>query len=401
MLKVGLIKETKIPPDRRTPITPSIASKLKERFPNVSIKIQKSQIRCFADDEYKNLGFEIVENIDDCDILIGLKEVSIESLVPNKTYMFFAHVAKKQEHNKKLLKTLIDKNITLIDYEYLTDENGTRLVAFGKWAGIIGAYNALRMWGLKTRQYELQPAHKYIDKKELFENSKIEKIEPLKIVITGGGRVAMGAIETLTYFGIEAVPPEDFLTKQFNKPVFTKLDPNYYVAHKEGKTFDLTHFFAHPEEYYSIFEPYTKVADMYIACHYWDPKSPKFITREMMLKNDFKIRAIADISCDVNGPIESTIRASSIQEPFYDYNPKTGQEEKPFSSDINISVMAVDNLPSELPRDSSEEFSNNLFERVFPELFEKQNSQVIERATIVKNGKITERYSYLEEWIKK
>lgn len=397
--KIALIAETKNPPDKRAAITPSTAKQIINKYPKASIFVQKSHIRAFKDEEYKAVGLEVKEDIGDSDILIGLKDVKVEKLIPFKTYLMFAHVAKKQEHNKELLKAIVEKRITLIDYEYLTDTKGNRLVAFGKWAGIVGAYNAIRMWGLKTKQFEIAPAHTFLDKAEMFAKNNCLKCEPIKIVITGGGRVATGAMETLQNFGIEQVAPEDFLYKSFSKTVFTKLDPWHYVRHRTGMEFNLEHFFENPSEYISIFEAYTKVADMYIACHFWDPNSPHFITQKMMQSSDFRIRAIADVSCDVNGPIASTIRASSIENPFYDYNPTTGKEEKAFSSQNNVSVMSVDNLPAELPRDSSEEFSNNLVDRVFPHLFEEDLEKVIERATIVKNGMITPKYSYLVDWI--
>jgi len=397
--KIALIAETKTPPEKRAVITPTTAKKIKSNYQQASVFIQSSGIRAFKDEEYLSAGVNIVEDVSNCDLLIGLKEVKIEKLIPNKTYIIFAHVAKKQEHNKELLKAIVEKRITLIDYEYLTDIKGNRLVAFGKWAGIVGAYNAIRMWGLKTKQFELNPAHTYHDKAEMFAKNNSLNCEPLKIVITGGGRVATGAMETLQNFGIEQVSPDDFLYKTFNKTVFTKLDPWHYVRHREGRNFDLKHFFDNPSEYISTFEPYTKVADLYVACHFWDPSSPHFITQKMMQLPDFKIKAIADVSCDINGPIASTIRASSIAEPFFDYNPKTGKEEPAFSSENNVSVMAVDNLPAELPRDSSEEFGNNLVDRVFPFLFGEDDDKVIERATIVKNGMITPKYSYLVDWI--
>lgn len=398
-LKIALVAETKNPPDRRAAITPTTANKIIGTYPNATVCIQNSNIRAFTNQEYQLAGFEIKEDVSNCQLLIGLKEVKIEKLIDNKTYIIFAHVAKKQEHNKELLKAIVEKRITLIDYEYLTDIKGNRLVAFGKWAGIVGAYNAIRMWGLKTKQFDIAPAHTFLDKAEMFKKNNCLKCEPIKIVITGGGRVATGAMETLKNFGIEEVTPDDFLFKSFSKTVFIKLEPWHYVRHRTEKDFKLEHFFQNPSEYISIFEPYTKVADMYIACHFWDPNSPHFITQKMMQSSDFKIKAIADVSCDVNGPIASTIKASSILQPFFDYNPKTGLEEEAFSSENNISVMSVDNLPAELPRDSSEEFSNNLVERVFPFLFGDDPENVIERATIVKNGLITPKYSYLVDWI--
>jgi saccharopine dehydrogenase (NAD+, L-lysine-forming) len=399
-IKIGIIKETKIPVDRRVVFPPVLAKKLNDEYDNVEVKVQKSDIRAFKDEEYEELGLPVVDDVSDCDVLFGVKEVKINALIPNKTYFFFSHTAKKQEYNKPLIKAIIEKGITLVDHEYLTDKNGIRLVAFGYWAGIVGAYNGMRAWGLKTGQFEIPPAHTFHDKKEMFDHINNFELKPFKIVITGGGRVASGAVETLKAFGIKEVIPEDFLTREYDYPVFTKLDPCHYVRHKDGKEFDLKYFFTHPDEFVSTFEVYTRTADMYIAAHFWDPRSPKFYTPEQTKNPEFKIKVVADISCDVdNAPVGTTLRASTIDDPFYDFNPETGKEEPAFSSDKNITVMAVDNLPGELPRDASMAFGEAMLEKVIPSLVGEDKDGIIERATIVKDGKLTERFSYLEEWV--
>lgn len=399
-IKVGLLKETKTPPDKRAALTPNTAIELLEKFPNVDLTIQSSDLRAFKDEEYTEKGLKIKEDLSDCDVLLGVKEVKMETFIPKKSYLFFAHVAKMQPYNKELLKSIIANKLTLMDYEYFTNAKGMRLVAFGKWAGVVGAYNGMRAWGLRTKDFELKPAHEYFDKAQMYNDCKNVKLKPIKIIITGGGRVAHGAMETLNAFGIKEVTPKEFLENEYNEAVYAKIEPWDYVKHKEDKEFDLQHFFKNPTEYESTFEPYTKVADLYVACHFWDPKSPEFITDEIAKKDDFKIQVIADVSCDIKQPIVSTIRASTIAEPFYDYNPTTGEEEKAFSDDKNITVMAIDNLPGELPRDASEDFSKGLIDNIFPHLFGDDKEGVISRATIVKNGHLTERYSYLQNWIK-
>ncbi len=401
-IKIGLLKETKTPPDWRAALTPNTAKKLQQMFPNVEIYVQPSDIRGFKDLEYVNKGFPLKEDLSDCDILLGVKEVKIDALIPNKKYMFFAHVAKKQDHNKPLLKAILDKGITLMDYEYLTDRQGRRLVAFGYWAGVVGAYNGMRAWGKKFKEFELPPAHSFKSQEEMYDyvrkNVKITK--PFKIVITGGGRVSHGAMETLRTFGVKEVIPENFLIENYDYPVFTRLDPCHYVRHKQGREFELKYFFEHPQEFESTFLPYTYIADMYIAAHFWDPKAPKFFTAEDTRNPRFNIKVVADISCDVdNGPVGTTLRASTIADPFYDFNPATGKEEQAFSNDKNITVMAVDNLPGELPRDSSEAFSSVLVEKVFPYLLGDDTEGVIERATITRNGKLTDKFSYLSDWV--
>ncbi len=399
-IKVGVLHETKTPPDKRAAITPNTAVEILKRFSNVELYIQPSDLRAFKDEEYRAKGLTLKQDLSDCDILIGVKEVKIEALIPDKKYLFFAHIAKKQEHNKPLIKALMQKRITMIDYEYLTDKQNRRLVAFGYWAGVVGAYNGMRAWGKRTGEFDIKAANEYHDKKEMYDTVANLNIKPLKIVITGGGRVATGAVETLKAFGIKEVIPEEFLTQQFDEPVFTKLDPCHYVRHRDGKEFDLWHFFKNPEEYISTFKVYTQIADMYIAAHFWNPKSPRFFTAEDTKNAKFNIKVVADISCDVdNGPVGSTLRASTIAEPFYDFNPATGKEEKAFSSEKNITVMAVDNLPGELPRDASEDFANGLLNNVFPSLFGEDTDEIIKRATILDKGNLTEKYSYLKDWV--
>ncbi|MFP4046259.1 MAG: NAD(P)-dependent oxidoreductase [Bacteroidales bacterium] len=399
-IKVGILRETKNPPDRRVPLTPAQCLTFSERFSDAELYIQPSDIRGFTDDEYRYLELNMKEDLSDCDILLGIKEVDYNTLIPGKTYLYFAHVGKKQPHNQSMMQEIVKKRITLIDYEYLTDYNGKRIIAFGRWAGMVGAYNGLRARGIRMNSFELKPAHQCHDMEEMFAGLKKVRLKPKKILITGGGRVAMGAMETLRALNIKEVTPEEFLENNYNEPVVCRLDPEHYVRHKRGLKFDLQHFFAHPEEYESTFKPYQKVTDLYIACHYWDPKSPHFITKEDMKEPDFRISVIADVSCDVDGPIASTLRASTIAAPFYDYNPVTEQEEPPFSDEKNITVMAVDNLPGELPRDASHEFGETLLDEVFPYLLGNDDKGIIERGTITKNGKLTERYKYLEDYAK-
>lgn len=397
--RVGILRETKNPPDRRVPLTPAQCLTFQERFPKKKLYIQPSFIRGFEDQEYRYLELDMKEDLSDCDVLLGIKEVDYTTFLPGKTYMFFSHVGKKQPHNRRMLQEIVKKKITLVDYEYLTDYNGKRIIAFGRWAGMVGAYNGLRARGRRTGSFTLKPAHECHDMEEMFSGLRRLEINPTKILITGGGRVAHGAMETLRALDIREVTPEEFLNKDFDEPVLTRLDPHDYVRHKQGKKFDLYHFFKHPEEYESTFKPYQKVTDLYIACHYWDPKSPHFITKEDMKEPDFNISVIADVSCDVEGPIASTVRASTIADPFYDYNPQTEQEEPPFSGKNNVTVMAVDNLPGELPRDASQEFGQTLLDEVFPYLLGHDDKGIVERATITHNGELTEAYRYLQDYV--
>lgn len=397
-MKIGLLRETKNPPDRRVAMPPTRATEFCTKYPDVELVVQSSDYRAFKNEEYHESGFETQKDISDCDIFFGIKEVKPETFIPGKTYFMFAHVAKKQPYNKSLLRSIMSNKITLIDYEYLTN-HGRRLIAFGKWAGVVGAYNGIRTWGLRTNNFTLEPANSYFDQEQMYVECKKIKLSPIKIVLTGGGRVAGGAIETLKAFGIREITPKQLLNNEYNEAVFAKIEPWDYVEHKNNKKFELSHFFENPEQYKSTFARYTKIADLYIACHFWDPKSPVFFTQEQARSEDFKIKVIADVSCDIKNPIPSTLRASTIAEPFYDYNPHTNSEEPAFSSDKNISVMAIDNLPGELPRDASLDFSKELLNNIIPHLLGDDNEGVIARATIVKNGELTERYKYLSDWV--
>jgi len=398
--RLGVLRETKNPPDKRVAVPPRCGQEIIKGHPDVNIYIQPSDIRCFPDKEYRNNGYFLTEDIRDCNIFMGVKEVHIPTLVPEKTYLFFSHTAKKQPHNRKLLKAIVDKKITLIDYEYLTDENNNRLVAFGYWAGVVGAYKCLRARGIRTDFFDLPPASQCKDKQEMYDYLKKTTLKPIKILITGGGRVAHGAMETISQLNIKEVSPEDFLTKEYNEAVVCRLDPWNYVERKDGKEFDLNDFFTNPEEYRSTFKPFTKVTDLYIACHFWDPKSPVFMTPDDYKEDDFKISIIADVSCDLNGPIPSTLRSSTIDDSFYGYDRFTGEEAIPFINDKNVvTVMAVDNLPGELPRDASEYFCDMLIEKVMPSLFHDDSKSIIERATIVKDGELTPRFAYLKDYL--
>lgn len=396
-IRIGILKETKTPPDRRVAITPLQGKEILRRFPQVELFAQPSPLRCFSDREYARAGIALKSDLSDCDILIGVKEVKISTLIPEKTYLFFAHVGKKQPYNRALLQAVLKKKIRLLDYEYLTTPGGARVVAFGRWAGIVGAYNGLRGWGVRTGDFELKPAHKFRDKQAMYDDLKNLRLSPLKILITGGGRVAHGAMETLKVLNIREVSPKEFLNQEFDEPTVCRIDPEHYVERKDGKPFDLKHFFDHPAEYRSTFLPYTKTTDLFIPCHYWAPRSPVFITPAEMRNPGFRIKMIADVSCDIKDPIPSTLRASTIAEPFYGYNPQTEKEDAPFAK-ANITVMAVDNLPGELPRDASEDFGNTLLEKVYPALLKTDPEKLIERATIAENGHLSPHFSYLEAY---
>jgi saccharopine dehydrogenase (NAD+, L-lysine-forming) len=397
-MRIGIIAETKSPPDRRVPFTPKQLVKLKSAYPDHPIVVQSSPIRCFADKEYEDAAIKVRRDVSDCEVLFGVKEVETGHLIRGKTYFFFSHTAKEQPYNRGLLKEIASRKITLVDYEYLTNHLHIRLVAFGRWAGVVGAYNGLRAYGERYRQFRLKPAHDCRDLEQMKAELGKVTLQPIKVLVTGGGRVAGGAMETLGSLGLEEVLPEAFLGQSFEEPVVCRIDPWDYVRRKDGEAVTLEHFFRNPEVYESIFKPYTKVTDLFIACHFWDPKSPVFMTTTDMREPDFHIRVIADVSCDINGPIPSTIRSSTIADPFYGYDPMTESETPPFDL-RSITVMAVDNLPGELPRDASEDFGDMLLEKVVPSLIEGDREGIIRRATIVRAGELGADFKYLVNYL--
>ncbi len=399
-IKIGILRETKKPPDRRVPFTPEQITTLRKTYPGTEFYIQPSDIRCFSDEEYKAIDVPITEDLGFCDLLIGIKEVDPATFIDGKTYMFFAHVGKRQIHNRDMFINMAEKGITLIDYEYLVTDTGERIVAFGRWAGIIGAYNGLRAYGLRTKRFSLKPASQCRDLKEMWSVLKDADPEPgLKIILTGEGRVAGGAVETLLKCHIKQVSPEEFLNKEFGYPVFCQIGPQYYTSHRNGYGFNFTHFMSYPAEYQSAFLPFAKAADILITGHYWDPGSPVLFTKEEMRDPGFRISVIADVTCDVNGSVPSTIRTASISDPFYGYDPVTGFEDPQFWKPGVITVMAVDNLPGELPRDSSVDFGRQLMKKVMDELIGGSTSPIIDRATILREGKLTPKFSYLSDYL--
>ncbi len=397
-LKVGILRETKNPPDRRVPLTPPQIVALEETYPNVEFFVQPSDLRCYSNEEYEYLNIPLKEDLRECDILLGVKEVDKRTFIPGKTYLFFAHVAKKQPHNREMFREMSEKKITLIDFEYLTTDHGQRVVAFGRYAGIVGAYNGLRARGIETNRFKLKPAYQCRDLDEMWAGLRLIVLKPgLKILVTGEGRVSGGAIETLGVANIVQVSREDYLTREFDVPVFCQVGPADYAQHKMGNHFDFKHFASNPGEYESTFMPFTTVTDILITGHFWDPRSPLFFSKEDMRKDDFRIRVIADISCDVNGPIPSTIRATTISDPFYGYNPILEKEEDPFLRSSNITVMSIDNLPGELPRDASQDFGRQLMSSVLGDLLAEKSTPMIKKAMILKEGKPTPRYEYLND----
>lgn len=396
-IKLALIREGKTPPDNRVAFSPEQCVWLHKSYPELGLMVQSSPHRCYKDTEYQKAGIKINEEVNDADILIGIKEVPKEQLIAGKKYLFFAHVIKKQPHNREMLKEIIRKKITLIDYECLVWENGERVLGFGHFAGIVGAHNAFLTYGKRYKLFDLKPANQCQNYQELLEQYKNIKLPPVKIAVTGTGRAARGVYELLDKLNIRMVSIQNYLTKNFDEPVYIVLNTAQLYEKKNGKPFVRDDFHKHPENYDSAFSPFTKATDLFINAIFWDPRTPPFFTKKEMRSRDFKIKVIADITCDVNGSVPATIRDTSIEHPIFGYNPVTEKEEVPHQPQV-IDVMAVSNLPNELPRESSSEFGNKLIEYVMEELL-KPKSDIIDRATIAKDGKLTDRFSYLSDYI--
>ena len=398
-MKIGIIREGKVPPDSRVPLTPEQCAFL-NKSEKVQIVVQPSPNRCFDDESYQKAGISLREDLTDCDILMGVKEVPIEQLIPHKTYFFFSHTIKKQSYNRNLLLAILERNIRLLDYEVLTNEKGQRLIAFGKFAGMVGAHNGVMTYGNRTDKFNLKrmkDCHDYAEAKTIYK--KLD-MPPMKIVLTGTGRVANGAAQVLKDMDIEKIAPEDFLENEFQHAVFTQLDCVDYATHKNGNTFDLQDFFQNPQNYESIFTPYIHASDLMINGIYWDNKAPAFFTKEEMKQSDFRIKVIADVTCDIApvASIPSTLRASTIANPVFGYDPIGEAEAIPHQANV-IDMMTIDNLPNELPRDASQAFGEQFIEHIFQELLEQKEGGVIERASVTENGDLGKHFEYLRDYM--
>lgn len=398
-MKIGLIRERKTPPDKRVPFTPLQVEEIEQRFPHVKVIVEESSIRCFKEEEYSSLGTEVTSDLSKCDILMGIKEVPVADLIPNKTYLIFSHTIKKQPYNRKLLLEVIKKKIRLIDYEALKDPQGNRLVAFGRFAGMVGAYNGLLTYGKRFNLFSLRRAFDCFDVNDLKLELRKTKLPPIKIALTGTGRVAKGAMETLDTAGIRKVSAADYLSKVYDEPVYAQLGSADYHYRKDGGNFNREEFHQQPDKYNSSFTNFTRVTDLLMAGAFWNPKAPVLFSVKDMQSPDFKVKVIADITCDIEGSVPSTKKASTIADPIYDYDPSTDSVKPPLSDSSYVTVMAIDNLPCELPRSASEEFGRDLIDRILRPLLVADTTHIIERATIAANGDLTPQFEYLRDYL--
>ncbi|WP_417785512.1 NAD(P)-dependent oxidoreductase [Tenacibaculum sp.] len=398
-MKFGIIKERKNPPDRRVVFSPEKLQEFKQQFPQAEIVVESSDIRVFSDEAYKKAGFEVTNDISDCDVLLGVKEVPVDSLIPHKKYFFFSHTIKKQPYNRKLLKAMLERNIEMFDHETIIKENGARLIGFGRYAGLVGAYNGFRALGIREGLFTLPKVETLADLDAV--KAELDKISlpSIKILLTGTGKVAKGAQEILDHLQIKQVSDALYLTSEFTEPVYCIADVMEYAKRKDGKVGDKFEFYKDPTGYESNFMAYAKQTDFFIAGHFYGDGAPYLFTREDAKHPEFRIKYVADISCDIDGPVATTLRASTIADPIYGYNPET-ESEIDFKDEKAITVMAVDNLPCELPKDASEGFGEMFLEHVIPAFYNDDKDGVLARAKMTTNtGKLTERYAYLQDYV--
>jgi len=398
MIVIGLIKEGKTPSDNRVALTPAQCKWIRQNLPNVKIIVQSSSTRCYTDAEYKQAGIDIAEDMQPCDILLGIKEVPIEMLIPNKTYLFFSHTRKAQPHNKKLIKAIIEKNITLIDYECLEHEDGQRIIGFGFFAGVVGAHNGIMEYGNRTGLYNLPRVYKCRDYRSLINHYFGLKLPNIKIAVTGSGRVAHGIIEVMNLMGVHEVEPDEYLERKFTYPVYVQLKGGELYTHKETKTYKREHFHHHPEEYRSRFLPYTKCTDILMNGVYWEEKIARLFEKSDVNER-FVIKTIADVTDDENGSVPINLGDQTIENPVYGIDKNTLQKTEPYLEN-SIDIIAVGNLPNELPRDASRYFGEQLIKHVLHDIINgNENDDVIRRATIINKGKLTQPFSYLENYV--
>lgn len=398
MNTIGVIREGKKPYDHRTPLTPHQCVSLQQFFPGTKVLVQPSTHRCFSDEDYSNLGIELKEDLSECDILLGVKEVPVDELIADKTYLFFSHTIKKQAHNRNLLREILHKNIRLVDYETLVWEAGNRIIGFGRFAGLVGTHYALMMWGKKYGYYTMKPAHECKDLAEMIAQYDGVKLPPMRIVLCGDGRVGHGSLELLRKLKVHQVSQEEFLNDDYNEAIYVHLRSEDYYAHRDGRFWDKSDFYKHPEDYKSVFKPFYQKADIMVNAVFWKEGIAPFFTHEEMKGSDFRIKVISDITCDIPGPLPSTLRSTVIGDPFYGYNPLLEKEVQAFLPNV-IDIQSVANLPCELPIDASIEFGEQLIRHVLPSLLVEDSENIIKTATIAEAGKLNDRFKYLEDFV--
>ncbi len=430
---IGIRHEDKYLMERRVAILPKHVKKLIED--GLEIQVQTSPKRIFIDDEFAAAGAKIVNELNEAPVIFGIKEIPLDFFEGGKTYVFFSHVVKGQPYNMPMLKKMMEKKVNLIDYEKVEDEMGRRLIFFGMFAGLAGMINSLWSLGQRLMEYgyhtpflKINQSHKYVSLEvakqiisevgqEIAENGLPKELTPLTIGFTGYGNVSNGAQEIAGLLPIKEISPQELLLLKDRKDI-----PNnvlYKVVFKEwdlsapkedGYEFDLQDYYDHPEKYKSVFGQYIPHLTVLMNCMYWDKRYPRIVTKDYLEKLFSKGRpgltVIGDITCDQEGSIECTHKGTEIEDPVFVYNPFTREPTMGFKGD-GILIMAVDILPSELPRESSVAFSNVLYKYIkaiagadYNTSFEKIDiPNPIKKAMILHKGELTPNYKYIEQYL--
>jgi saccharopine dehydrogenase (NAD+, L-lysine forming) len=431
---IGIRHEDKYVMERRVPIIPGHVNKL-IRDHGIEIQIEKSAKRIFAHEEFESAGAKVVDNLKEASVIFGVKEIPEDYFEEGKTYTFFSHVVKGQSYNMPMLRKMMEKKVNLIEYEKIENDQGQRLIFFGRFAGLAGMINSLwslgerfRELGIETPFLKIRQSHTYksLDEaraiisevgQEITESGLPAEITPLTIGFTGYGNVSQGAQEIAGLLPVREISPKALLDLR-NRPNLPR-NVLYKIVFKESDLsapvdsntkFELQDYYAHPEKYRSVFEKYIPHLTLLMNCMYWDSRYPKIVTKdylEKLFKNGTpKLTVIGDITCDPDGSIECTHKGTEIEDPVFVYHPFDRKPIMGFKGE-GMLVMAVDILPSELPRESSIAFSTALLKYIpaiatcnYSENYEALSLPApIKNAMILHLGKLTPEYKYLSQHI--
>ena len=397
-MKLGLIREEKIPRDKRVALIPEQCKSMLLEHAGLSIFVQPSVHRCFEDSAYVLAGAILKEDLSECDVLLGIKEVPPQFLIPNKTYCFFSHTIKKQAYNKKMLQEVLKRNISLMDYECMVWKGGGRVIGFGRFAGIVGAHNAIWTYANKSRKFSVPRAYQVDNLDELLKAFQGLSLPAVKIAVLGDGRVAHGAMELIEKIGVREVTSRAFIRDTFDVPVYVHLRIDHLYESKDHKPFDKAYFYHSPEQYFSVFYQYFQSTDILINAIYWDENIPVHFTLDQMKSPDFNIQVIADITCDILGSIPCTVESTTIDNPVYGWDSQNELKTEPFLVET-VDMMTIGNLPCELPKDASEEFGELFCKYILPAFVNNDSEGILKRATITEAGQLTPSFNYLNDYV--
>ncbi len=393
--KIGLIREGKVPADNRVALTPTQCQWVEKNL-HIQVSVQHADDRCFTDKEYETAGIEVTEDISDCDVLLGIKEVPEHMLIDKKIYLFFSHTKKLQAYNRGMFRAMMQKNITLIDYECLEHADGTRLIGFGFFAGVVGAHNGMMAYGARNGKFTLGRVYKQRNFQQLIHTYFGLKLPNVKIAVTGSGRVAHGILEIMNLMEVHEVEPDEFLGGLFTYPVYVHLKGQDLYRSKVTGKYSRKEFHEDPQNFDCLFKDYLPETDILMNGVYWESGIPRLFEMTDLAAGNFRITTIADISDDPNGSVPCNLGDATISDPVYGVDKKTLEKTRPYL-DGSIDVMAVGNLPNELPRDASRYFGEQLIKFILGDML-KGGSATIAKATILDEGQLTNEFAYMQQF---